>query len=135
MDAPKTDELKADASSSEEPNNIRAYLSAVAAEITDHTLSDITSLPDWEKQRLQRYDDFIEMMGLQDMPLDGNRPDLNIKHTGTIQEEGFRIEKLYYESLPGLYVPANLYIPVSALSKKICRTWFCLPDYRNNSDG
>ena len=28
-----------------------------------------------------------------------------------IQEKGYRIEKLYYESLPGLYVPANLYIP------------------------
>ena len=105
-DAPKTEEPK-----TEEQNNIRAYLSAVAADITDHTLSDITSLTDWEKQRLQRYSEFMEMMGLQDMPLDGNRPDLNIKHTGTIQEEGFRIEKLYYESLPGLYVPANLYIP------------------------
>ncbi|MCK5068539.1 MAG: hypothetical protein KAR16_13920, partial [Bacteroidales bacterium] len=46
-DAPKTEEPK-----TEEQNNIRAYLSAVAADITDHTLSDITSLPDWEKQRL-----------------------------------------------------------------------------------
>ena len=80
-DAPKTEELKVD-----EPNNIRTYLSAVAADITDHTLSDITSLAEWEEQRLQRYGEFMEMMGLQDMPLDGNRPDLNIKHTGTIQK-------------------------------------------------
>jgi len=83
----------------------------VAAEITDNSLSGITSLQEWEKQRLQRYDEFIEMMSLQDMPLDEKRPGLNIHRTGTIQEEGFRIEKLYYESLPGLYVPANLYIP------------------------
>ena len=108
---PNTDASKTDTLRTEEPNNIRTYLSDVATEITDNALSEITSLPDWEEQRSQRYDEFIEMMGLQDMPMDGNRPDLNIRHTGTIQEDGFRIEKLYYESLPGLYVPANLYIP------------------------
>jgi cephalosporin-C deacetylase-like acetyl esterase len=95
----------------EQPNNIRVYLSGVAAEITETALSDISTLPDWEKQRDQRYDEFIEMMGLQDMPLAEARPDLNIQITGTIRQEGYRIEKLYYESLPGLYVPANLYIP------------------------
>jgi cephalosporin-C deacetylase-like acetyl esterase len=98
-------------SSKEPSNNIRTYLSVVAEEITDNVFSDINALPDWEKQRNQRYDEFIEMMGLQDMPLEGGRPDLNIQITGTIQKEGYRIEKLYYESLPGLYVPANLYIP------------------------
>jgi len=95
----------------EEANNIRTYLSEVAKEITDNTLSETSSLSEWQNQRPQRYDEFIEMMGLQDMPLEGKRPDLNITHTGTIQEDGYRIEKLYYESLPGLYVPANLYIP------------------------
>ncbi|MEA3461447.1 MAG: acetylxylan esterase [Bacteroidota bacterium] len=99
------------ASKVDQPNNIRTYLSAVAEKITDNSLSDITSLPNWEKHRLQRYKEFIEMMSLQDMPLDAKRPDLNIRLTGTIQKEGYRIEKLYYESLPGLYVPANLYIP------------------------
>jgi cephalosporin-C deacetylase-like acetyl esterase len=92
-------------------NNIRSYLSAVAEEITDHALSDITSLSEWGELREQRYWEFIEMMGLQDMPMKGERPDLNVKITGTIQQDGYRIEKLYYESLPGLYVPANLYIP------------------------
>ena len=92
-------------------NNIRSYLAVVAEEITDYALSDITSLPDWGKQREQRYWEFIEMMGLQDRPMNGKRPDLNVKITGTIQQDGYRIEKLYYESLPGLYVPANLYIP------------------------
>ncbi|MEN8230004.1 MAG: hypothetical protein ABFS38_17725 [Bacteroidota bacterium] len=100
-----------DANNSVASNNIRTYLSTVAAEITDNALSDINSLKEWEDQRAQRYNEFIEMMGIQDMPVDGKRSDLNIRHTGTIQEDGFRIEKLYYESLPGLYVPANLYIP------------------------
>jgi hypothetical protein len=95
----------------EPPNNIRHYLSGAAKDITDHTLAGINALPDWEKQRQRRYDEFIEMMSLQDMPLHASRPDLNIRITGTIRQEGYRIEKLYYESLPGLFVPANLYIP------------------------
>ena len=51
------------------------------------------------------------MLSLKDMPLQGQRPPLKVKKVGTIQMEGYRIEKLVYESLPGLYVPANLYIP------------------------
>ena len=95
----------------EEANNIRSYLSDVAKEITDNALSETVSLSDWQDQQPQRHAEFIEMMGLQEMPLDAHKPDLNIRQTGTIQKDGYRIEKLYYESLPGLYVPANLYIP------------------------
>ncbi|VAW24971.1 Acetyl xylan esterase, partial [hydrothermal vent metagenome] len=79
-------------------------------EITDNTLSDINTIEDWENARAQRYNEFIEMMGLQDY-IYKDRADLNIKITGVIHKKGYRIEKLYYESLPGLYVPANLYIP------------------------
>ncbi len=92
-------------------NNIRIYLSDVAKEITDRSLAGAASAEDLENQREQRFSEFLEMMGLQDMPPAASRPDLNIHYTGTIRKEGYRIEKLYYESLPGLYVPANLYIP------------------------
>ena len=95
----------------DQPNDIRNYLMKVAEEITDNSLAGIHSLEDWEKVRPQRYNEFIEMMSLTDMPMNGKRPELNVQITGTIQKEGYRIEKLYYESLPGLYVPANLYIP------------------------
>ena len=104
-------EVSGEAAHGMEANNIRTYLSRVASEITDKSLTDITTLQTWQDQRPQRYKEFMEMMGLQDMPLEGQRPNLNITTTGTIQEEGYRIEKLYYESLPGLYVAANLYIP------------------------
>lgn len=35
------------------------------------------------------------------------------KQFGTLAEDGFRIEKLAYESLPGFWVTANLYVPDS----------------------
>jgi len=36
---------------------------------------------------------------------------LNPVVTGTIQEQGFRIEKVIFESRPGAFVTANLYVP------------------------
>jgi len=91
-----------------ESNNIRNYLIEKATEITDHSLSGLNTLDDWKKIRDKRYSEFSEMMGL---PPENYRPALNVKVTGTIQGKGYHIEKLYYESLPGLYVRANLYIP------------------------
>lgn len=38
---------------------------------------------------------------------------VNVKQFGSLSEDGFRIEKLAYESLPGLWVTANLYLPAA----------------------
>ncbi len=100
-------------SSTQQPvaeNNIRSYLTKVAAEITDSSLAGIKSVNDWEMIRDRRHKEFIEMMGIQDYYY-SEKTDLNVKYTGTIQRDGYQIKKLYYESLPGLYVPANLYVP------------------------
>jgi dienelactone hydrolase len=39
------------------------------------------------------------------------RTPLNARVTGGFERDGYRVEKLVYESQPGLIVPANLYIP------------------------
>ena len=39
------------------------------------------------------------------------RPQLNPVVVGEIRADGYVIRKLYYESLPGFFVPVNLYIP------------------------
>jgi cephalosporin-C deacetylase-like acetyl esterase len=92
-------------------NNIRNYLIRQATEITESALKNIEGKEDWQEIRDSRYNEMVQMLSLKDIPLQGQRSPLNVKKTGTIQMDGYRIEKLYYESLPGLYVPANLYIP------------------------
>ena len=52
-----------------------------------------------------------EMMGFWDYPDSPQRTPLNVKVTGVVDRPRYRIEKLYYESLPKLYVDANLYVP------------------------
>ena len=92
-------------------NNIRHYLMNEAAKISGNTMAGINTLEDWEKVKPTRYNQLVEMLGMQDMPLSDERSNLNVKVTGIIKKDGYRIEKLYYESLPGLYVAANLYVP------------------------
>lgn len=95
----------------DQSNNIRNHLMRVAGEVSHGALAGIDTLADWEEARPRRYEQYLEMMGLVDVPVAGPRPPLNVQIVGTIHKPGYRIEKLYYESLPGLYVPANLYIP------------------------
>ena len=41
------------------------------------------------------------------------RTPLNAKSAGTLERDGFRIEKIIFESLPAFYVTANIYIPTA----------------------
>lgn len=50
----------------------------------------------------------LRSLGLDPLP---DRTDLKARITGTIVRDGYRIEKLRYESVPGLLVTAHLYIP------------------------
>ena len=46
----------------------------------------------------------------------GGRPEetpLNPRITGTVERNGYRIEKLIFESMPQIYITANLYIPTA----------------------
>ena len=108
-----------------ESNNIRQYLTEKAADITNHSFSGIKTLDEWKSNRDKRYNELAEMMGISDLPLTSERSPLHVKITGTIQEKGFHIEKLYYESLPGLYVPANLYIPDNIKDPRAAILYVC----------
>ncbi len=92
-------------------NNIRQYLNRVASEITQNSLSNINSAEQWQQIRDEKYKQFTSMMGLVDVPVTGERSPLKTQIVGTIQKQGYKIVKLHYQSLPNLYVPADLYIP------------------------
>jgi cephalosporin-C deacetylase-like acetyl esterase len=45
------------------------------------------------------------------------RTPLNARVTGTVRKDGFRVEKLVYESRPGFHVTGALFVPESATAK------------------
>jgi pimeloyl-ACP methyl ester carboxylesterase len=65
--------------------------------------------------RIQRklHDGVLAMIG--DLPTE--KTPLHPQITGTIQMEGFRIEKLIFESMPGIYVTALVYVPEDGAKK------------------
>jgi cephalosporin-C deacetylase-like acetyl esterase len=90
---------------------IREYLAREARRITDHALSEYGDAEDWRRLIPERRRQYRAMMGLEDLPAQVQRPPLNVKVTGVVEKSDYRIEKLYFESLPQLYVTANLYVP------------------------
>ena len=50
--------------------------------------------------------------------LPGERSALNARIVGTLPREGFRIEKLIFESLPGVHVTALVYVPAGPRQKR-----------------
>jgi len=46
---------------------------------------------------------------------------LNAKVLGSTQGEGFRVEKVLYDSQPGFHVTALLYVPDRGLRRRSCR--------------
>ena len=61
----------------------------------------------WEKYRDERIDRLRKSLGTFPAPPDN----MKSKVTGTVQGGGFRIENVVYESRPGDWVTANLYVP------------------------
>lgn len=69
----------------------------------------IKSMEDVKKRQKMVREKFIDAIG----GLPPSDASLNAKITGTIKCDGFRIEKVIFESRPQNYVTANLYIPDS----------------------
>ncbi len=69
----------------------------------------------WEARRKQVREQLLVATGLWPMP--EKRP-LNATVHGTIDRDGYTIEKVYFASLPGHYVSGNLYRPKATADQK-----------------
>ncbi len=84
------------------------YLAYEVAKLEDRFLGGATTLAQWKAKRAQMRREFFEMIGLWPLP---EKTPLNAKVTGAIEGDNFVVEKLYFQSRPGLYVTANLWRP------------------------
>lgn len=94
---------------------IQKWLARQAVRLDAQFSNDFKSLSAWQKRLPQLRSEFMEMLGLE---LDAPRTPLAATVTGTIERDGFIVEKLHYQSRPGLYVTANLYRPAAVASDK-----------------
>ena len=91
---------------------IGTFLRHEATRLDTQFLDGITNRQQWETLRPKLHQQYLEMLGLWPLP---ERTPLTAQVTGTIErDEGFRVEKLHFQSRPHLYVTGNLYLPKDA---------------------
>jgi dienelactone hydrolase len=87
---------------------IHKYLAAEVERIGKNFLDGAKTKAEWEAKRPRLKAEFLDMLGLRPLP---EKTDLKATVTGQIERGGVVIEKLHFQSRPGLYVTANLYRP------------------------
>ncbi len=85
-----------------------AYLKDQVKRIADDCLSDLTTKEAWEKKRPELRKQFLDMMGLWPLP---PKTDLKATVVGTVDAGNYSVERLHFQSMPGLFVTANFYLP------------------------
>lgn len=70
----------------------------------------------WAEGLGQRREQLAEMLGLRPEP---PHTELRPVVTGVLERDGVRVEKLHFQSSPGLYVTGNLYLPVQSNGGKL----------------
>jgi cephalosporin-C deacetylase-like acetyl esterase len=101
---------------------IDKYLTGLVKETSGRFLDGAKTREEWEKKlpRLRR--EYLDMLGLDPLP---ERTPLKATVTGTVEHEGVVIEKVHYQSKPGLYVTANLYRPKETKGKLPAILYVC----------
>lgn len=84
------------------------YFRLETARLRDACLADVHSADDWNARRDECRRQLHEMLGLDPM---APRTDLKPVVTGRVEADGVVVEKLHFQSRPGLYVTGNLYLP------------------------
>ncbi len=87
---------------------IDKYLAGLAKDLSGRFLDGAKTREEWEKKLPRLRHEYLDMLGLDPLP---EKTPLKVTVTGTLEHEGVVIEKLHYQSKPGLYVTANLYRP------------------------
>ncbi len=94
---------------------IAEYFRRETAKVSAQNFASIESLADWSRWRNTYRKQLQEMLGLYPLPA---KTDLKATITGRLEHEEFFVEKLHFQSMPDLYVTANLYVPKN-LTKKV----------------
>lgn len=87
------------------------HLKRVVMEMSARCLEEVNTLEDWKAQRSELRRQLLEMLGLDPLP---PRTPLKAQITDRVEREAYRIENLVIQSMPGLYVTGNFYVPKRA---------------------
>jgi len=97
-----------DRSLSENPELAAYFEDEVSQLEKENDLTRFKSLDEWHEAKPHLREQLFEMLGLRPRP---EKTDLQAAITGTTEEDEFVVERVHFQSLPGLYVTGNFYRP------------------------
>src|SRR5215831_4199925 len=100
--------LRAQDKSTPADEMIHKFLSAQTKKLSKKYVDGARTLDEWLEKRPRLHEQYLDMLGLWPTP---EKTPLKATVTGTLQSQGAVIEKLHFQSRPGLYVTANFYHP------------------------
>jgi len=106
----------------EADRRLAAYFQQQTAQIARRCLSGVNTRQDWVDRSSEWRWQAAEMLGLWPEP---ERGELKPVITGRILRDDIRVEKLHFQSLPGLYVTANLYLPAQMSGRVPAILYLC----------
>lgn len=90
---------------------MESHLILETAHLSGRVLAGAQTKEEWEAARSELKRRYLDMLGLWPLP---ERTPLNATLTGTLELEDVHVEKIHFQSLPGLYVTGNLYRPAQS---------------------
>ena len=88
---------------------LAAFFESQVAQIeTDQSLLNYESLDAWEAEKDELRTQLHDMLGLHPLP---ERTPLKAEITRVTNDGDIRVENIHFQSMPGLYVTGNLYLP------------------------
>lgn len=107
---------------SEADRNLAEYFQAETQNIAADCLNNLGTLEEWQQQQKVYRQQLFEMLGLDPLP---EKTDLQAEITKTVEGDGFKVHNLHFQSMPGLYVTANLYVPNEVKEKLPAILYVC----------
>src|SRR3954471_10822022 len=98
------------------------YFRAETQKIAEASAAKLKDWNDWTAHREEYRRQLREMLGLDPPP---ERTPLNAVVTGKLERDDFKVEKLYFQSRPHLYVTGNLYLPKKPKGKVPAILYVC----------
>src|SRR5438552_10776889 len=87
---------------------IEKYLAQETDKISQRVFDGATTRQEWEARRPRLRQEYLDMLGLWPLP---EKTPLRATLAGTLERDEVVVEKLHFQSRPGLYVTGNLYRP------------------------
>ncbi len=87
---------------------LEAYFSSETQALAETTRKELREISDWQSYSDVAREQLQEMLGL--LPYPAKSP-LRATVTGVVEHDEFTVEKVHFQSVPGLYLTGNLYIP------------------------